>query len=983
MKRKITQIGKLFAAAALFFGASSWASAQETVTATWLNYDESTSTMPTTATISAEGVFANNAITLGAEQVVEGGTKTVGQDIWPEMPESSKTFMKYGTATVQIPQNTEIVRFTLTPAKGVTFTPTKVSLKGFRDGHGNGAIAVVLVSGSTEKVLIDNQELNRNKNEEGYFTYTLLDLPVSDFVPEEGEDISVVIKTGSTHEKAKIDANKYDGFADVVIEGTYTAAEPAKVAYLCGANAVDCNEAIYKALTNSGLNVTPLNFDEVSLTGDLAADGLADYDLVVIAGPTGSGVALAKTFDKIVGKVPVLSTKAFWYNKTSPAFGGGGVNPGSADKPSMALVRTELYEGHTIYSGIEGDTIMVFANAGRDGGRYLQGIPTSGNVYEHTVLGTANGSDCVAEFWADGVGYVIVPLDGEGAEYTVLDGALTAEGAQLFVNAANYLLEGEKYEVPYFGDCAVEISTVALEGEFAGQYQLNITATPDTAKIYYTTDGTVPTTSSKLYTAPDTIVKNCLIQAIAVADKWRDSAIDSLEFVNTSIATLPAPTFTVAQDAANHCATVTIVALAAEYTGYNFYYTTDGSTPTENSALYTEPFNFYGDSMTVKAIAVGDLYNTSAVGEQVVINENHMAREKVAFTCDFHTPKEEWFYFGEWDPETGDPVDADGSKLKGQLTQEDQDAGLDADTDNGHYRVHVFSKGNTYVGYRQYNGWSFYGETNRRIILQDNKGIWFLNASGKTSVAPDTLFAGPFDIEIEIKDAKQESVFNVYAGDELEGDTWELIGTTTITSSGTVKASYNGSGKKYVRVETTAKEFYMNKYTVKVPGYGALKLESISPAGGEYATPAILADSVDTFVLTFNNPLAAEQTADLLVFFAAPNLPTHNCTYAIDGNKLVVTRPNPTEALAAGTYQFVVRNVADVAGQVLEGQVNVFYMVEAQSSSVTAPEVEKEVVSTVIYSISGAVQSELTQGLNFVRTVYSDGSVEVEKVIVK
>ena len=35
MKRKITQIGRLFAAAALFFGASSWASAQETVTATW------------------------------------------------------------------------------------------------------------------------------------------------------------------------------------------------------------------------------------------------------------------------------------------------------------------------------------------------------------------------------------------------------------------------------------------------------------------------------------------------------------------------------------------------------------------------------------------------------------------------------------------------------------------------------------------------------------------------------------------------------------------------------------------------------------------------------------------------------------------------------------------------------------------------------------------------------------------------------------
>lgn len=913
------------------------------------------------------------------------------------MPETSKTFACYGSLSGgdAIPSNTEVVRFTLTPAKGVIFTPTKVSLKGFRNGHGNGAIAVVLVSGSTEQVLIDNQELNRNKESEGFTCYSALDLPVTEFIPEEGEDISIVIKTGSSSAKAKFDSGKNDGFADVVIEGTYTAAEPAKIAYLCGANATDCNEAIYKALTNSGLNVTALNFDEKTLTGDLATDGLADYDLVVIAGPTGSGVALAKSFDKIVGKVPVLNTKAFWYNKTSPAFGGGGVNPGSNEKPSMSVVPTELYGEHTIFSGIEDSPIVMYADSGRvdpsnkNGGRYLQGIPTSGNVYEHTVLATTNDAACIAEFWTEGVGYVIIPFDGEGGEFTVLDGALTAEGAQIFVNAANYLLDGEPYEVPSFGDCTVKIDTVALEGEFAGQYQLNITATPDTAKIYYTTDGTLPTTASKLYTAPDTIVKNCLVQAIAVALKWEDSPIDTLDFVNKHIATLPAPTVTVAQDAANHCATVTIEALAAEYTGYSFYYTIDGTTPTENSELYTEPFGFYGDSTTVKVVAIGELYNTSAVVEQVVINENYVAREKVAFTCDFHSPKEEWFYFGQWDETGAITGDAEhGAKLKEKLTQEDQDMGLDADTDNGHYRVHIFSRGNTYVGYRQYNGWSFYGEKNRRLILADNKGAWFLNASGKTSVAPDTLFAGPFDIEVEIKDPKQESTFNIYVGDELEGDNWDLIGTTTISATGIVKGSYNGSAPKYVRVETTAKEFYMNSFTVKVQGYGELELQSVSPEGGAYATPAVLADSVNTFVLTFNNPLAAEQAADIVVYFGTPASPSTNCSFTVDGNKLIVTRPDAEQALAAGTYQFNVKNVKDVVDQVLASVTNVFYLVEAseepdEPSSVTTPEVEKVVVSQVIYGLSGAVQSELTQGLNLVRTVYSDGTVEVEKVIVK
>ena len=78
-----------------------------------------------------------------------------------------------------------------------------------------------------------------------------------------------------------------------------------------------------------------------------------------------------------------------------------------------------------------------------------------------------------------------------------------------------------------------------------------------------------------------------------------------------------------------------------------------------------------------------------------------------------------------------------------------------------------------------------------------------------------------------------------------------------------------------------------------------------------------------------------------------------------------------------------VKGVKDVTGQVLESQLNTFYKVEGSSSSVNAPEVEKTVVSTVIYSISGAVQSELAPGLNFVRTTYSDGTVEVEKVIKK
>ena len=146
----------------------------------------------------------------------------------------------------------------------------------------------------------------------------------------------------------------------------------------------------------------------------------------------------------------------------------------------------------------------------------------------------------------------------------------------------------------------------------------------------------------------------------------------------------------------------------------------------------------------------------------------------------------------------------------------------------------------------------------------------------------------------------------------------------------------------------------------------------------------VIADTTTTFVVTFNNPLAETQAENLVVFFDVPAMPATNCTYTIDGNKMTITREG-TEPLAAGTYQLVVQNVTDVVGQTY-ARLSQFYKVEAadpEPGAVTTPEVAKVVVSQVIYGLSGAVQSELTQGLNLVRTVYSDGTVEVEKVIVK
>ena len=1290
MKRKITQIGRLFAAAALFFGASSWASAQETVTATWA--------------LTEGGV---QAATFSAENVLEGTMSAVspfdfvGTENWRD---AENAYLDPEVLFTQVSPSEKAsapraaISFTLTPVEGVTFTPTKLTVNAGRFGSDSGNQLDVYVKTSAGSVKLNDAVIEPLRSQKAMYTEVALDI----------KDIAVKGEPVIIEFWFKCDATKKVGLNNLVITGTYTQEAPAaapKVAYLCGAT--ETTEGVYNALVAAGMDVTALNYDDKTLTGELEADGLAGYDLVVLAGKTGSSSALAASFNKIVGKVPVLSTKAFWYAKTSPAGTNGG-NPGTAGTPSLSIDRVDLYAEHDIFAGIDGNNIGVFnASDAITTGRYMQSNGQfADNTPAQTTIATVGGQDAIAEAWVDGKGFVMIPFDANDA--TCAADGLTEAGAKLFVNAANYLIAGEQYEVPYVGTCPKPVITTTRIDQTV-KYTLSITATAEPAidglKIYYTIDGTEPTANSKVYTEPFAFAGgSATVKAIAIGEgyknsdvatqqitntgyvarektiyqsdfnllptswgyydpescdeqysgmgnvsdpntpsgsaitfiakgksgsgKWHDWAFESkqcrvflpiqnvagvgaaygpateadagatdraLAFTNESNAVetmtftytkqLEAPfdiimylgtgntsgtlkcavqvsddmtewetienisqpvdkmihkqvvayngtgkkyirldfagssknanglifdfivkgegqdeltllsmsptagtaekpveiaktqtaftaTFNInvtvdevavayfgevpADGSGNYAKNCEIAAegnkvtitrpeadkelaagnyvlylsgvkdgqgaalktpvtayyyvkaqlptptlaepkqedtyvsvvvnpLAAEYTDYDFYYTTDGSTPTTSSFPYDgTSIKFYGESATIKVIAVGEKYIASDVAETAVVNENYMAREKVVYTNDFHTPHSEWFYNVDFTYDEADTTKAvnavvkDGAVWPEGITYTDW-------TEKDHFRVHVFPKSNSYVGYRQYAGWSFYGESGRRMILQDNKGLALLGSSGKASVAPDSMFVGPFDIDLQVSGAKSAAKVQIFVSDELEGDSWELIGEATAPAgeSATITGSYNGTDRKYVRVETTTAEIYFNKFIVKAPGYGELKLQSVSPAGGAYDAPAVLEETADTFVLTFNNPLAAEQDADLVVFFAAPALPVHNCTYTIEGNTMTVTRPDATTPLAAGTYQFIVKGVKDVVGQVLGSQLNTFYKVEGSSSSVNAPEVEKTVVSTVIYSISGAVQSELAPGLNFVRTTYSDGTVEVEKVIKK
>ncbi|MBV8675454.1 MAG: chitobiase/beta-hexosaminidase C-terminal domain-containing protein [Acidobacteriaceae bacterium] len=116
--------------------------------------------------------------------------------------------------------------------------------------------------------------------------------------------------------------------------------------------------------------------------------------------------------------------------------------------------------------------------------------------------------------------------------------------------------------------------------------------------IYYTTDGSIPSTSSLVYTGPITVSSTETISAIAIMAGWTNSPVAAATYtISTAV---PPPVISVPSGTY----TSTTVSISDGLTGTSIYYTLNGSTPTTSSTLYTAPVLFKSSgTFTLKAIA--------------------------------------------------------------------------------------------------------------------------------------------------------------------------------------------------------------------------------------------------------------------------------------------------------------------------------------------------------------------------------------------
>jgi len=164
---------------------------------------------------------------------------------------------------------------------------------------------------------------------------------------------------------------------------------------------------------------------------------------------------------------------------------------------------------------------------------------------------------------------------------------------------------------------------------------VSISCTTPNSTIYYTTDGSIPTTSSTAYSAPFSVDGPTTVKAFATHTTKDPSAVAELAITQVGTPTI--------QNNGNNAISITTTTPDA-----TIYYTTDGSTPTTASSVYSSPLTDNVSNVTIKAIAVKENMITSTVGSGTVKLQCAMpiiTRNGLTFTISCSMPTNATLYY--------------------------------------------------------------------------------------------------------------------------------------------------------------------------------------------------------------------------------------------------------------------------------------------------------------------------------------------------
>ena len=438
----------------------------------------------------------------------------------------------------------------------------------------------------------------------------------------------------------------------------------------------------------------------------------------------------------------------------------------------------------------------------------------------------------------------------------------------------------------------------------------------------------------------------------------------------------------------------TTVSLRCSTGGAVIYYTTDGTEPTMESPVYTEPFEITAAGVTVKAIAMADGYYLSDVTETVIdINELAKAPAISVAENDGYTeitliPANDgevvYYNFTGSDAVTassmyeGTPITLTKHATITAFTAA-HDAYLQSETTSQFVKVqnekvrmdvvsHMDAKASVWTPasanptyYNGKNGHAYYSD----IIVTDADGNPVLSEEGDVTYQPAN--------ELVNVNPQNGWEVNTYA----QAMFWQSNNPTHNVGDGggyNPETALDDSNEATSGCLSFGKDGAANSDGITGPHYTGW-IQSTEAFQGPFDLVSFISTTgsgaVDVFAYVTTDTLSGNWTELGKLETGTVKRLWKQTVLGYEGTDKVFVKVCGREA--ASVFDLYIKNEGELSKEYLTGIQNV----NAGKAA------EGEVIRTMVYSINGTQIDKLGKGINIIKEVYANGAVKTKKVMVK
>ncbi len=394
----------------------------------------------------------------------------------------------------------------------------------------------------------------------------------------------------------------------IIDEGDEPAVEEAKnVAYITKPATLD--EDMAYIMVGSAADRVMLT--AIDAAESITLDSLQTYDAVIVSPYVEATDAIVPTLKSAVAYEPMVNLNV----NLNEAWGYG--TPTATSETTLTVAEEELesalFEGLDVAAGLElltGGTIT-----GVTPGDYFAG---------DKVIAKAGDVVAIHQHNASRNSYILIPFTAENIA------SVNTDNVSIITNAAVMVARTKK-------DIVAAGAPVITKENKDRATVVTITTTNKESVIYYTTDGTEPTTASPVYAEPFTLTEACTVSAMATLDGYTQSKVATLDIDIKSQAAKPV--ISIEKNADNSVVTIT-----SPTENTTIYYSYNMEKDAAKAQKYTEPIVLRDEPTFIYAFAAGDdCVQSELAGDYVAINSLNAQTIRIDTLAHFDANQDDWF----------------------------------------------------------------------------------------------------------------------------------------------------------------------------------------------------------------------------------------------------------------------------------------------------------------------------------------------------